>query len=117
MSWLSTTYCGAVKGKKWLLLVCGRLVPKLLQALPWGREKGRAMPAEPILFTRGIKSGNVPTGGEGRKGRGGGGVMGCGNDEASRSVLKGLLYPRYGKDERLFSKGTVIGGRKKNRNG
>jgi len=44
-------------------------------------------------------------------------MMGCGNDEASRSVLKGLLYPRYGKDERLFSKGTVIGGRKKNRNG
>jgi hypothetical protein len=40
--------------------------------------------------------------------------MGCGNDEASRSVLKGLLYPRYGKDERLFSKGTVVGGRKKN---
>jgi hypothetical protein len=44
--------------------------PKLLQALPWGREKGRAMPAEPILFTRGIKSGNVQTGGEGRKGDG-----------------------------------------------
>ncbi len=75
------------------------------------------MPAEPILFTRGIKSGNVPTGGEEGEGGRGGGWKGCGNDEASRSVLKGLLYPRYGKDERLFSKGTVIGGRKKNRNG
>jgi len=58
-----------------------------------------------------------PGGRGGRGGGEGGGVMGGGNDEASRSVLKGLLYPRYGKDERLFSKGTVIGGRKKNRNG
>lgn len=34
------------------------------------------MPAEPILFTRGIKSGNVPTGGEEGEGGRGGGVEG-----------------------------------------
>lgn len=93
--------------------------PETASGSALGKRKGKGYACRADLVHAWHQVRECPNRGGGEEGEGGrgGGVMGCGNDEASRSVLKGLLYPRYGKDERLFSKGTVIGGRKKNRNG
>lgn len=59
------------------------------------------MPAEPILFTRGIKSANVETGGGGREGG-----RGWGWGMTRRVEVPQRAHPRYRyEDERLVSKG------------